>query len=92
MAKRLTMADMVKHPWFKSRPRAVKDMILKYPPGYYRLKTTGQKVLLRSYTEKDDGTCTTCTIFALQKDNPWQVFDRHVFGIPLADLEPLDTL
>lgn len=65
---------------------------MHYPPGRYLLKTTGQKVVIRSYSEDKNGTCNTCTVFVLQKDNPGLLFERTVFDVPFANLEPIETI
>lgn len=74
--------------WFLSRPIAVREAILKYPPHKtYRLKSTNQIVRIYSYSEDDDGKCKECRITVLPKDNPTVLIPRVVFGIKFKDLE-----
>lgn len=91
-ARKPTLKDMVKDPWFKTRPRAVQEKIMHYPPGRYLLKPTGQKVVIRAYSEGEDGSCATCTVYVFGKDNPGLLFDRTVFDVPFTDLEPVETI
>ena len=82
--------------WIAARPPAVAEKIRAYPwERPYRLVTTGQKVWLKSYLEKPDGTCTLCTIVALHADNPMTLNALlvpgdgvEVFDVPLANLVP----
>lgn len=90
--KRPTMADIVKDPWFKSRPKSVKEKVFRYPPGLYRLRDTNQIALLRSYTENKNGACEECTVNILREHNPNITFERTVFGVPFTELEPIDTI
>ncbi len=74
--------------WFKSRPPAVKKAVEKHPPHLiYRMKSTGHRVRLYSYSEKD-GKCTECQVLVLKDLNPGIIFERRVFGIELDDLMP----
>jgi hypothetical protein len=71
--------------WVKTRPPVVRAVCEKLPPDrLYRLKSTGARVTLYSYSE--DGTVTvdiSGTYNAL-------VFERQVFGISPDDLEECD--
>lgn len=87
-----TMLDMVRDPWFKSRPKSVQKRVIQYPPGLYLLKPTGQKVVLISYTIAKDDSCDLCTVSVLKMHNPTCLLERRVFGIPFTDLEAIETL
>lgn len=67
-------------------------MARQYPPGLYRLKPTGQKVVLICYSEEDDGSCRTCRVSVSPAYNPECLMPREVFGIEFKDLEPVDIL
>ena len=76
--------------WITSRPKEIQDMAEKYNllgDELYRLKTTGQRVSLYSFSE--DGTITA---LILPKYNPERIMvaGKRVFGIDPADLEPCD--
>ena len=68
--------------WIDSKPRVIQDLCRKYPPDkLYRLKTTGQKVTLASYSE--DGTVRdnmayvalhaldSLTVYCIKLGNRW---------------------
>lgn len=78
--------------WFKNLPPKVQEVARVYPPGLYKLMTTGQTVLLHCYTESLDGTCTTCRIRVTPEYEPRCIMPREVFDIPLKDLRPVDIL
>jgi len=75
--------------WFLARPRAIQQAILKYPPGKYKLKSTGHIMELYSYEEDEDGSCNTCTGTITYENNQHLLFERKVFDIPLEDLEKI---
>ena len=85
--------NLLKSEWFLSRPRKVQEKIIDFPPDYfYKLKSTGQKVRLYSYSENKKG-CETCSVLVLAKDNPGRTdVERNVFGIPFDDLERLSLI
>lgn len=66
-------------------------MIKKYPPNnFYKLKTTGQRVVLHSYDENE-----TVQVHVLAAFNPetminTDLLDRTVFGIKPSNLEECD--
>lgn len=71
--------------WVKSRPPEVRAIAERFLPWeLYRLKTTGQRVTLRSIL--DNGTIS---VIASNKYNQ-TLFDLQVFGIDPDDLEPCD--
>jgi len=71
--------------WVSSRPQIIQDMCKKFPPyNLYRLKNTGHKVTLYSYSE--DGTVTV----NVSGEYNAVMFDRRVFGIKPYNLEECD--
>lgn len=87
MAKAFEMseAQAVKwRDWVATRPDLIRQMCDQYPPDrLYRLKSSGHRVTVYSYSE--DGTVTVLVM--RQWNNPL-AFERRVFGIdPIADLE-----
>lgn len=75
--------------WVAARPQVIQDIIAKYDFRFdrlYRLKTTGQRVLISEYYE--DGTVV---VSVLQKFNRgYMPLDKAVFGIKPEDLEECD--
>lgn len=68
--------------WIASRPKVIQGMIAKVPPNrLYRMKSTGSRVTLHSYSE--DGTVTV----DISGNYNLVTFERQVFGIPIDDLE-----
>jgi hypothetical protein len=73
--------------WARTRPPAVRAKVEQYPPDKtYRVKTTGQLAIIKSYSEADDGSCETCTVTAWMEELP-EVTARSVFGMRFIDLE-----
>lgn len=71
--------------WVKARPLAVRAIAERLDPWtLYRLKPTGQRVTLVSFSE--DGTVT----IAITGQYNVVMFDRQVFGIDPDDLEECD--
>jgi len=71
--------------WIKTRPENVQRMIELFPPNkLYRLKTTGNRVTIYSYSEDD-----TLTVEVSGEYNA-VMFERRVFGIKPEDLEECD--
>jgi len=71
--------------WVTSRPEVIQDLCRRFPPyNLYRLKTTGSRVTLYSYSE--DGTITV----NITGEYNALMFDRQVFGIKPEDLEECD--
>jgi hypothetical protein len=71
--------------WIATRPPAIQEMVRSHPPErLYRMKSTGSRVEIHSYAE--DGTVTVWV------GGQWNLvlFGRHVFGVPLDDLEECD--
>lgn len=77
--------------WVGTRPEIIQDLCRRFPLyNLYRLKSTGQKVTLYSYSE--DGTITV----NVTEEYNAIMFNRRVFGIKPEDIEecelpPLQT-
>lgn len=82
--------------WLAARPKVIQDMVAKYNlriDTLYRLKTTGQRVVLFSLHE--NYTLTVQIFSAFNMDNAMaralgSAWDRRVFGIDPEDLEECD--
>ncbi len=71
--------------WVALRPKVIQDMCEQFPPyNLYRLKNTGRRVTLHSYSEDN-----TLSVNVTGEYNSL-MFDRHVFGIKPEDLEECD--
>ena len=71
--------------WVEERPEPVRTMARNYPPNrLYRMKSTGQRVILFSYSE--DGTVTV----DVTGEYNLVIFDRQVFGVDINNLEECD--
>ncbi len=71
--------------WVKSRPVVVREICRRLPPDrLYRMKSTGQRVTLYSYSEEGSVTVN------ITGEYNAIVFDRQVFGIDPNDLEECD--
>ena len=71
--------------WVESRPPAVRALCKRLPPDrLYRMKSTGQRVTLHSYSERGTVTVDVTGRFNLT------TFDRRVFGIDPDDLVECD--
>jgi hypothetical protein len=71
--------------WVASRPPIIQEMCRRFPPcNLYRLKTTGSRVTLYSYSENG-----TLTVNVTGEYNA-VMFNRQVFGIKPDDLEECD--
>lgn len=58
---------------------------------YYELMTTGQMVVVTSYSESEDGSCDTCIVFVDPKANDDRLelaSGYEVFGVSYEDLRP----
>lgn len=72
--------------WVQSRPDAVRTAAERFDPwSLYTLKSTGQRVLLRSIFE--DGTVS---VVVSERFNGPLIMERKVFGIDPDDLEPCE--
>lgn len=72
--------------WVATRPECVQVLCERLPPDrLYRLKPTGQRVTLHSYSE--NGTVTV----DISGEYNLITFDRQVFGINPDDLEECDV-
>jgi hypothetical protein len=68
--------------WVASRPRVIQELCQRLPPNLlYRLKSSGHRVMILSYSESG-----TVTVSVTGKYNR-VTFDREVFGIKPEDLE-----
>lgn len=71
--------------WVATRPESVQKICRQLPPNrLYRMKSTGDRVTLYSYSE--DGTVTV----NVTGEYNVLIFDRQVFGINPDDLEECD--
>lgn len=71
--------------WAKHRPKVIKDLAKRFKPWeLYRMKSTGHRVTLLSFSE--DGTMRV----NITAQYNLLVFERQVFGIDPDDLEPCD--
>jgi hypothetical protein len=71
--------------WIDGRPKVIKAMIAKTPPNLlYRLKPTGQRVTIYSYSEAG-----TVTVLVSGQYNLTD-YERRVFGVNPDDLEECD--
>lgn len=71
--------------WFAERPDCIKALVEKLPPDrLYRMKSTGHRVTIYSYSE--DGTVTV----EVTGQYNFLAFERRVFGIAAADLMECD--
>ncbi len=73
--------------WIAQRPEIVRVVAARFTPWeLYRLKTTGQRVTVRSFGEGHDDS-VTLTVNVSAEFN-CTLFERDVFGINPDDLEP----
>ena len=71
--------------WVASRPPVVRAVAERLNPWtLYRLKPTGQAVIISSFFE--DGTISVAVLAAF---NPMSAGDFNVFGVDPNDLEPM---
>ena len=71
--------------WVASRPNNVRKVVERFDPwSLYRMKSTGHRVTIHSFSE--DGTLTV----NITGEFNTILFDRQVFGINPDDLEPCD--
>lgn len=81
--------------WLAERPEAVRKVAERFDPwSLYRLKTTGQRVVVYSFSEGEgegegEGDPVTLTVVVSGQFN-FVIHDRRVFGINPDDLEPCD--
>ena len=67
--------------WVSSRPESIHSMCREFPPNkLYKLKSTGHRVTISSYSE--DGTCTVVVSGRFNMVS----MERQVFGIKPEDL------
>lgn len=75
--------------WLNERPTRVAEVARRLLPWkLFRMKSTGQRVLVMQYDEEVDGSCTV-TVLVHHYLNPCGV-PRSVFGVDPDDLEPCD--
>lgn len=85
MAKVGEMDEAGWNAWVATRPPVIQAMCAKLPPDrLYRMKSTGQRVTLHSYSENE-----TVTVDITGEYNA-TMFDRQVFGVAADDLEECD--
>lgn len=71
--------------WLATRPQSVQDLARRLPPNrLYRLKSSGRRVTIHSYSE--DGTLTV----NITGQYNYITFNRRVFGIAPDNLEECD--
>jgi hypothetical protein len=71
--------------WAETRPPVVREMCKRLPPDrLYRMKSTGQRVTMYSYSE--NGTVTVNVTGQYNQIT----FDRRVFGVDPDNLEECD--
>lgn len=71
--------------WLKGRPDSIKALAEKFPGNkLYRLKSTGHRVFIYSYSENN----TMTVVVSGQYNNV--MFERRVFGINPDELEECD--
>ena len=68
--------------WFYSRSSPVQEAIQATPPGWYLRETTGQTVMILSYSEEEDGSCGSSIVFAAPDD--------VIYGVLHSDLTPIE--
>lgn len=82
MAKIYELDEAAWSEWVATRPESVQKLCRQLPPDrLYRLKTSGHRVTLYSYSE--DGTLTV----VVSGEYNAVTFGRKVFGIKPEDLE-----
>lgn len=85
MAKIAELDQAAFDAWVAARPECIQTMCRKLPPDrLYKMKSTGHRVTLHSYSE--DGTVTV----DITGQYNCIVMDRQVFGIDADDLEECD--
>lgn len=85
MAKVHDVDEVALAAWLAGRPAVIQEMVRTHPPGrLYRMKSTGQRVTLLSYSE--DRTCRV----DISGEYNVLCFERKVFGVEIADLEECD--
>jgi hypothetical protein len=92
MKRRATFENFIECAWFKNLPPKVQDAARQYPPGLYRMMTTGQIVKLVCYTENQDGSCDKCRVQISPEYEPTCIFPREVFGIKLKYLKRVHVI
>ena len=72
--------------WVSQRPENVRRVAERFAPWTLcRLKSTGQRVTLQSFSEEEDGTVTVTVVVGA--DFNMVFMERAVFGIDPDDLE-----
>lgn len=85
MAKISGLDETAWNEWVETRPPVVQDLCRRFPPDrLYRLKDSGHRVTLYSYSE--DGTMTV----NVTGEYNAVIFSRRVFGINPDDMEECD--
>jgi hypothetical protein len=77
--------------WVRGRPPNVRAVAERFDPwSLYRMKSTGQRVTVESFSAHEDGR-VTLTVLVSGEFN-LVAFERQVFGIDPNDLEPCELL
>jgi hypothetical protein len=85
MAKIAVIDEKGWNDWVATRPPEVQELCRRLPPDrLYRMKSTGQRVTLLSYSE--NGTVRV----SVSGDYNFVTFERQVFGVNADDLEECD--
>src|SRR5579862_6161244 len=74
--------------WVESRPAMVREVAARFAPWIlYRMKSTGHRVLVKSFGEWEHGVSLTVVV-----DGRFNrlAFERNVFGVEPDDLEECD--
>jgi len=75
--------------WVRERPASVREVAQRFNPWtLYRVKSTGQRVVISSFQETKDGAVTITVEVSGQYNAV--MFDREVFGYGPDDLEECD--
>lgn len=76
--------------WVASRPESIREAATRFDLWtLYRLKSTGQRVYLTSFSEPDTGGKVMCRVEVTGEFN-LLTHERSVFGIAIDDLEECD--
>lgn len=89
MAKIYEQDEAAWQAWLAERPPHVRTVAEKFPPNrLYRLKTSGHRVTVYSFSEEAGG-CVTAKVNVTAEYNLVD-FERQVFGVNPEDLEECD--
>lgn len=75
--------------WVSERPPAIRNVAELFDPwSLYRMKDTGSRVTVESFSEAKDGSVTVTV--AIGGDYNIVFFEREVFGVNPDNLEPCE--